>query len=267
MSERYIVTCAHVVSFAHENSSNNITLQSANGEYYQAQVVADFWRAENAEDVAVLQLAQPTKSIEPLLLGASVDTNGHRFSSFGFPRDGQELVASGEILGYAGINDIKLLQLRSPEVTPGFSGGPVFDEYTRCVVGMVVSIAPTDEYQRLGTTGFAVPSETILNICPRLFFSENTKDERIPSLEILKDKNQLLNVDPVKLRKVMHKAFDRYEFERFLKDNLLDYHDLPEGPLENKIMYCIDWFRRRQSYDRLVAQVLTEHPELIVDLF
>jgi PAS domain S-box-containing protein len=64
------------------------------------------------------------------------------------------------------------LQLDSRQVTPGFSGAPVYDEVTKRVVGMVVAITPPDEYQRLGTTAFAIPPETIREICPELQISD-----------------------------------------------------------------------------------------------
>src|SRR5262249_325364 len=64
------------------------------------------------------------------------------------------------------------LQLDSRQVTPGFSGAPIFDETTKRVVGMVVAITPPDEYQRLGTTAFAIPCETIREICSELQISD-----------------------------------------------------------------------------------------------
>ena len=132
------------------------------------------WRDENAEDVASLRLAAPLGEMEALLLGTSSGAKGHTFSTYGFPQPNQALSGSGTITGYATLNGIQYLQLESSQVTPGFSGAPVFDEVTKRVVGMVVAIAPEDRHKRQGTTAFAVPSEILRAIVPELQLSERS---------------------------------------------------------------------------------------------
>jgi formylglycine-generating enzyme required for sulfatase activity len=172
VSDHLVATCAHVVKSAGGEVGRTITLGLSKGQKIGAQVVPEYWRDETAEDVSILRLNEPLENIEPVILGSSSGTKGHNFSTFGFPNRGQELSGGGEIIGQAIINGIIILQLRSPEVTPGFSGAPIFDEITKRVVGMVVAITPPDEYQRLGTTAFAIPSETIREICPELQISD-----------------------------------------------------------------------------------------------
>jgi len=172
VSDRLVATCAHVVKSAGTEVGGKISLRSSDGKKIEAIVEPEFWLDPDAEDVSILRLENRLDSIQPIILGSSSGTKGHNFSTSGFPKQGQELSGGGEIIGLATIDGIKLLQLRSPEVTPGFSGAPIFDEVTRRVVGMVVAIAPPDEYQRLGATAFAIPSKTIREICPELQISD-----------------------------------------------------------------------------------------------
>jgi formylglycine-generating enzyme required for sulfatase activity len=173
VSERLAVTCAHVVETAGGKPGGRVTLRLPDGTSMQATIVPDYWRGPKEEDVAVLQLdAPPPPVLKAADLGTSEGTQGHKFFTYGFPRPGQELSGGGEIVGRAVANGISYLQLSSPQVTPGFSGAPVFDESTQRVVGMVAAITPPDEYQRQGTTAFAVLTETILAVCPLLKSSD-----------------------------------------------------------------------------------------------
>lgn len=168
VADQWFATCAHVIKSAGKKSGETVTLRLTDGSRISAKVVPEYWREANAEDVAILHLEQPLSEMEPLPLGSSAGTKGHSFSTFGFPRPTQELAGRGEIVGEAILNRIKLLQLDSRQVTPGFSGAPIFDEVTKRVVGMVVAITPPDEYQRQGTTAFAIPSETLREVCAEL---------------------------------------------------------------------------------------------------
>ena len=172
VSDRLVATCAHVIKSAGADVGGKISLRLPNDRDIDAVVESEFWRDPNVEDISILRLEETIENIQPVILGPSSGTKGHNFSTFGFPNTGQELSGGGEIIGQATINVIKVLQLRSPEVTPGFSGAPIFDEITKRVVAMVVAITPPDEYQRLGATAFAIPSETIREICSELQISD-----------------------------------------------------------------------------------------------
>lgn len=172
VSDRLVATCAHVARSAGAKVGGKVSLRSTDGKLIEAIVEPEFWRDVNAEDISILKLEGSLENIKPLVLGSSSGTKGHNFSTYGFPKEGQELFGSGEIIGQATIDGIKVLQLRSPEVTPGFSGAPIFDEITKRVVGMIAAITPPDEYQRLGTTAFAIPSEIIRDICSELQISD-----------------------------------------------------------------------------------------------
>jgi signal transduction protein with GAF and PtsI domain len=175
------VTCAHVVEIAGTLPGNPGQImyrrwgESKTSQIYIAHVESNLWRASAVEDVAFLRLDTPLpEGISPALLGLSIGSLGHSFQTLGFPAmpgvDG--LAGTGEILEITSVNDIRVLQIRSPEVTPGFSGAPVYDTLTRRVIGMVTAITPPDEYLRLAVTAFATPIETLLSICPELHPSE-----------------------------------------------------------------------------------------------
>lgn len=165
VSDRLVATCAHVVQAAGADVGEQISLSLSNGKEIIAIVEPEFWRDANAEDISILRLSEPLENIQPVILGASSGTKGHSFSTLGFPNKGQELSGGGEIIGYASLHGMKLLQLDSRQVTPGFSGAPIFDEKTKRVVGMVAAITPPDEYLRQGTTAFAIPHEVLNQVC------------------------------------------------------------------------------------------------------
>jgi hypothetical protein len=171
VTDRLVVTCAHVIEAVGLKMEGTVDLKLEDGTIVDAQVIGEYWRDVNAEDVAILRLEKSLNRIQPLILSPSVSAMGHSFSTYGFPNELEEFSGQGDIIGPAVLSGVKVLQLRSPEVTPGFSGAPIFDEsnkYLKRVVGMVVSITPPDRYQRLGTTAFATPSEMLHKICPEL---------------------------------------------------------------------------------------------------
>jgi WD40 repeat protein len=166
----HMVTCAHVVQDAQGGPSSTVTIAfRSTGEQRQATV--ERWRAPDQEDVAILKLKGAFPAVvECVILGPSGGTSGHRFKTFGFPEiKGLEggMSGYGKIGDYTTENGHRVLQLTgTTEITQGFSGGPLFDEITRRVVGMVGSILPPDRYGRGHATAFVIPTETIRAVCP-----------------------------------------------------------------------------------------------------
>ena len=136
----------------------------------EARLLPQAWRAADAEDVAFLQLEGPLpQDAEPLPLGGSEGCAGHSFQTFGFPDQSPEegLYGEGQLIEQTSILGMKVWQVKSSEITPGFSGGPVFDLDSRRVVGMVTSIAAPDRFGRLTETAFITPAETLdLHLSP-----------------------------------------------------------------------------------------------------
>ncbi len=97
-------------------------------------------------------------------MGDSPGVRGHRVKAFGFPLNAPSAghygygVAGDQIVGDGGA---PLLQLTDcTEVTEGFSGGPVLDEHTGLVIGMVNSVAPPDRLDRGQATAYVTPTDT-----------------------------------------------------------------------------------------------------------
>jgi signal transduction histidine kinase/energy-coupling factor transporter ATP-binding protein EcfA2 len=148
----------------------------ANGVKQEALVLNESWSPFAAADVAILSLiGNIPGGVETLPLGASIEVEGHEFKTFGFPPQVDPingLDGSGTIVGRTDRQGIPVLQIRSNEVTSGFSGAPVWDKQRRRVIGMVTSFIKPDKWDRLSDTAFIIPTETLLNILPKLQLSE-----------------------------------------------------------------------------------------------
>jgi WD40 repeat protein len=166
-----IVTCAHVLG----TSMPEIVLIGFQGieDRREAKVLEEGWCEVDAEDIAFLQLDDGLpKGVDPLLLGSSEGTEGHTLVTFGYPFAGEVegVRGTGTILGRGAKTrgGQPLLQLRSSEITEGFSGAPIWDEIRQRVIGMVVLAAEKDKLGKLGETAFATPVETLRAIFPAL---------------------------------------------------------------------------------------------------
>ncbi|MGH8904355.1 MAG: hypothetical protein ACRDYA_22395, partial [Egibacteraceae bacterium] len=109
--------------------------------------------------------------VRPLALGPSLGTRGHRFHTFGYPAPlpVEGMHGYGQIGDRVSVDGSELLQVTgASEVTRGFSGGPVFDETARRVIGMVTVITGPDRDGRLDRTAFAIPTETLRGVCAEL---------------------------------------------------------------------------------------------------
>src|SRR5687767_5525569 len=113
VSDRLIVTCVHVVKAAGGAPGRTVRLRLSDGSIITAEALSEYWREESRGDIAILRLEKPILGVQPLVLGSSAGTQGHTFSTFGFPRKGQELAGRGEIIGFAVLGETKLLQLDS----------------------------------------------------------------------------------------------------------------------------------------------------------
>lgn len=181
-----IATCAHVVQDADEQqagkplpASVEVVFQATGADRAsrataEAEVVAKWWRPANAEDVAILRVGRVPDGVRPAKLGGSGGANAHVVRTFGFPDTGpiEGIPGQGEITGDTQHVQRRILVGRSPEITQGFSGAPVWDEARRRVIGMVTMITVADEAERLKETFFATPAETLKEICPELEVSD-----------------------------------------------------------------------------------------------
>ncbi|HYV38739.1 MAG TPA: serine protease [Gemmataceae bacterium] len=168
-----IVTCAHVVADANGQPCKKIRIVfHHDGEQCDASVLPSLWRPPEKEDIAFLAYSgELPLGISPVSWGHDVGAAGDACVTFGYPDvdlvDGlwAHAVVSGPVSGSDGLC---LLQIRSSEITKGFSGAPLFNQRTRLVIGMVSAITIPDECERLKETAFIAPSDVLLSMCPAL---------------------------------------------------------------------------------------------------
>ena len=175
-----VATCAHVVTAAGAGPGGSVRLafQLAGTPLVLATVLAEGWRAPDGVDVAFLQLSEPVspagsaRPAAPLELRPAAGSTGNRFLAYGFP----PAMGDAGMFGYGVVGGVvrapgkpDLLQLtQTTETTPGFSGGPVIDQVTGGVIGMITSIVAPDPYGRLTQTAFATPAEVLAGLHPDL---------------------------------------------------------------------------------------------------
>ena len=180
VADGLVVTCAHVIPAASQpregRAGEDVELVfRASGRSALAEVVAEWWRPADGEDVAFLRLKEPLPAGRPASApGLLQGTGSHAFQTFGFPSASPEegIWGDGHILAETLMQGMRVLQLSSPQITPGFSGAPVFDRAKGRVVGMVTAIASQDEHGRMAETAFITPVETLRMICPALALSD-----------------------------------------------------------------------------------------------
>ena len=101
-------------------------------------------------DIAILKI--DAKDILPLPIGNSDNlTSGQFVVAIGNPLGLEQSVSSGIISAIRSAGSIKLIQITAP-ISPGSSGGPVFNEY-----GEVIGIATMASFFMAQNVNFAVP--------------------------------------------------------------------------------------------------------------
>ena len=154
VSDRYLLTCAHVVAAAlsipqntQEMPTGSIELDfplMAGGQKVKAKVV--FWLPVNSslsgEDIAGLEIeGSLPANIEPIRLQTTEDHRNHNIEILGFPKERDcGIWATGTLRDRIGNGRIQIdAMLNDRPVEAGFSGTPVWDESLKGVVGMVVA--------------------------------------------------------------------------------------------------------------------------------
>ncbi|MDZ8225340.1 trypsin-like peptidase domain-containing protein [Nostoc sp. ChiVER01] len=175
VSQKYIITCAHVVADAlgltrttAQMPDAEITLDFplvAPKQLLKAKVV--FWLPVNPsvelEDIAGLELAlsPPNQAlIAPLI--TSDEWAGHPFRVFGFPAGQPDGVwATGVLRGHTGKSWVQLEDEKQTGygLKPGFSGAPIWDGELQGVVGIAVA---ADINQPDAKVGFMIPARVLV---------------------------------------------------------------------------------------------------------
>ncbi|NEQ38190.1 MAG: tetratricopeptide repeat protein, partial [Okeania sp. SIO3I5] len=184
VSNRHILTCAHVVNAAlgkqlnaPDEPNQEIDLDFplvASGKILRAKVVR--WRAvqptssilpEAGADIALLELESslPEKT-NPVRLVKAENLSKHPFEVFGFPEGRSEGVSTNGIISNPQANGrVQIEVVGAYPIESGFSGSPVWDEQLDGVVGMTVAIDPKRPQVRVA---FIVPTTQLIDACPEL---------------------------------------------------------------------------------------------------
>ncbi|MFD4314840.1 trypsin-like peptidase domain-containing protein [Streptomyces sp. NPDC058548] len=176
ITEDLLISCAHVLADGAYGPGDKVELvfpRAPGAPSVWGRTLEDGWRDPREQDVALIRLDHVPTGTAPLPLGASEGCRGHRVRSFGFPEQappgghfgsataGAVLPAAdhaGDLLQLTGANDL----------TTGFSGGPILDETTGLVVGMLTSITAPDGYNRGQSIAYATPAEVLREAWPGL---------------------------------------------------------------------------------------------------
>jgi S1-C subfamily serine protease len=161
-----LVTNAHVVG-----SSRSVQVQFADDDTAQARVAG----VDRSSDLAVLKV--DTSATGPLHELELADSDGVRTgqlavaigSPFGLPQTATAGIVSGtgrHIQAPDGFQIDRVIQTDAP-INPGNSGGPLLDARGR-VVGVNSQIATGGSSRGSVGIGFAVPSNTVEDVVPRL---------------------------------------------------------------------------------------------------
>ena len=166
-SDGTIVTNAHVVA----GSSNVQVRFEDNGEGVDAEVLG----TDASSDIAVLRVdPSDTGGVKPLSLANSDGVQvGDLAVAIGYPLGLDRTATAGIVSGLGrdikapnGFSIDKVIQTDAP-INPGNSGGPLLDAAGR-VIGVNSQIATTGAGGGSVGIGFAVPSNTVRQVVPRL---------------------------------------------------------------------------------------------------
>ncbi|MBZ4416184.1 trypsin-like peptidase domain-containing protein [Myxococcus sp. RHSTA-1-4] len=176
VTDTLVVTCSHVLGSLSETERASIALEVLQShEKVTAKLRPEFSSPEHVADFAVLELNRPLRgAFRTLPLGEAARSADHRFTTFGFPMGSEDTGtwAHGSI-GYAtGEGTFRKLLLLDSNIREGFSGGPLFDEQTRRVVGVVRFVISGRGEDAL-REAYASPTELLVEQCPVLRTSED----------------------------------------------------------------------------------------------
>lgn len=176
IADGLLVTCAHVLAAGGYGLGTQVSLgfpHAPGAPQITGRVLDESWRGPEERDVALVRLEQPLAGVGPLALGSAAGCRGHRVRSFGFPQQ----APLGGHYGFGTAGDLlpttdgtgTLLQLTGAnDLTTGFSGGPVMDEATGLVIGMLTAITAPDTHGRGLGIAYATPSQVLREIWPAL---------------------------------------------------------------------------------------------------
>jgi HEAT repeat protein len=209
VSEKHLLTCAHVVAEALQIPRETLEMPSdeilldfpliAPGKTLTGRVVRWLpiqtnmpFSLNEGEDIAVLELKVRPDDVHPMRLVTADEWWGHDFEAYGFPEwQDTGVWASGKLrrkqgTGWIQIEDDKQTGYR---VQLGFSGGAVWDKQLEGVVGMVVAEESASDVR----AAFVIPVDVLIKAWPEL--TQYVSDEFTSIADELKTYLQKLHKD------------------------------------------------------------------------
>ncbi|MFI0091796.1 nSTAND1 domain-containing NTPase [Streptomyces bobili] len=176
VAEGVVATCAHVVAAAGSGPGGQVLVAFPHVEgadRVKGRVPAELWRSVEGEDVAFIRLSATPAHARTLPLGSAEGSRGHQVRSFGFPAQAPPeghfgFGVAGDLLPGAAGRCTHLQLTAANDLTTGFSGGPVLDETTGLVIGMLTEIAAPDEYERGQGIAYVTPTQVLREVLPEL---------------------------------------------------------------------------------------------------
>lgn len=267
IGRKEIATCAHVVRVAlglqatpasapkddvilsfpflkHDTSAADILLS--------ADVLAEGWDKE--KDIAILRLNDdlPEKARPAKLSSGKV--KNHSFSVYGFPGKTDKGVSA-----YGVIKDKRehgLVQLESKwlegyAVQGGFSGGPVFDDELKKVVGMIIT---SDKRVRVASM---IPVDMLTSVCSRAGIN----------FELEEEVDRAMNISPREIcEKCLKESFTARDKDKFIS---LCMSNIRAVGRELDDMRSIDWMintvldycSSQNNYNLIWDMIRVSHPK------
>ncbi|MBW4688925.1 MAG: SUMF1/EgtB/PvdO family nonheme iron enzyme [Komarekiella atlantica HA4396-MV6] len=186
VSQKHVLTCAHVVNAALLRSLNSTENPTSEvyldfplvepGQIKKARIIC--WipvqpstSTSEFSDIAALELLDnPSDKARPVQLVTSEDLWGHEFQVLGFPvgRDSGVWTA-GELRQpvSGGRIQMEVVQQTAYRVESGFSGAPVWDKQLNGVVGMTVTAEKSRDRQDV-KAAFIIPTIQLVKAFPQL---------------------------------------------------------------------------------------------------
>jgi hypothetical protein len=179
VSDRHVLTCAHVVNAIQERDehvadfpTNTVGLDFpfSSQDRINARIVFRSYAEETGEDIALLEIPlEMLPSIMPKArLIATSNLLNRKCRTYGFPIGVDKGIwSNGLLIDYQAITGWVQMQDTDGRIEPGFSGGLVWDDSLHGVLGMVVARI-IDRQQIV----FMIPSNMLMGVCRELAYVE-----------------------------------------------------------------------------------------------
>ncbi|MER5467795.1 trypsin-like peptidase domain-containing protein [Streptomyces sp. NPDC002685] len=176
VADGIVVTCAHVVEAAGRGPGEEVLLSFPHvrgADRVEGWVPGELWRSPEAEDVAFIRLSGTSPGMRTMPLGSAEGCRGRQVRSFGFPAQAPAeghfgFGVAGDLLPGTDGRCTRLQLTAANDLTTGFSGGPVLDETTGLVIGMLTEITAPDVYERGQGIAYVTPTQVLREILPEL---------------------------------------------------------------------------------------------------